>query len=523
MANIMDQKRCPGNFILDIASTGLGAAALVSRFSSGYRIKNIANSLSLSAGLLTEVARDVNKNEAFFKDNFAAKFQGALAKCKKEYEQIVAAVEKVHSWKKDDTDESAKGPAKGPPKRPWKKLAWGLGMTDDELSDFEDELDESYEIAMMAQVIVQLIILQVNAQKRELSPYEQHLLRSAKKSMGEFLELLHETGVGSVMLFSLNEPNYPANITQVARAVADDEKKNDETASIASLTIRNPTETSVPTPLKKGPGPGPPPPPAPISSPPPPFKAPDIYEMHRASIDPREKRSKQTIFRFLGIPLKVNRTETDVVSTFDKVPMSQDDIKAFLERNKDTKSKRPAIENLMGVPAPTSTAVYAYLGTKADPRNYQSHTWTVECVLASSMEKPKPRRFWSKKEKMATTHVIVLRGESIFRPWGGPPGPPRPGPPPGFRGPPIMPRPPQSSISSSIVSRKRSKPAAKFELSQQETENVINDYLASFSVLYDGVPVEERGAALKAIVLPTEDDSDYGSDSSSSSGSLVDD
>lgn len=86
-----------------------------------------------------------------------------------------------------------------------------------------------------------------------------------------------------------------------------------------------------------------------------------------------------------------------------------------------------------------------------------------------------------------------------------------------------MPRPPQSSISSSIVSRKRSKPAAKFELSQQETENVINDYLASFSVLYDGVPVEERGAALKAIVLPTEDDSDYGSDSSSSSGSLVDD
>ncbi|KAG4442147.1 hypothetical protein IFR05_002360 [Cadophora sp. M221] len=511
----MDQKRCPGDFILDIGSTGLGAAALVSRFGSGYRIKNIANSLSLSAGLLTEIARDVNKNEAFFKDNFAAKFEGALAKCKKEYEQIVAAVEKVHSWKKDETDESSKGP----PKTPWKKLAWGLAMTDDELSDFEDELDESYKIAMMAQVIVQLIILQVNAQKRELSPYEAHLLRSVKKSMGEFLELLHETGVGSVMLFSLNEPSYPANITQVAQAVADEEKKANDAASIASLTIRNPTETSVPTPLKKVPGPGPPPPPAPGSCPPVPFKAPDIYEMHRASIDPREKRSKQTIFRFLGIPLKVNRTETDVICSFDKVPMSQDDIKAFLERNKDTKSKRPAIENLMGVPAPSSTAVYAYLATKADPRTYQSHTWTVECVLASTMAKPKPRRFWSKKEKMATSHVIVFRGESIFRGWGGPP---RPGP-PGFRGPPIMPRPPLSSRSSSIVSRKRSKPAVKFELSQQETENVINDYLASFSVLYDGVPVEERGAALKAIVLPTEDDSDYNSDSSSSSGSLVDD
>lgn len=84
---------------------------------------------------------------------------------------------------------------------------------------------------------------------------------------------------------------------------------------------------------------------------------------------------------------------------------------------------------------------------------------------------------------------------------------------------------PASSRSSSIESRRGSKAAAKFELSQQETENVINDYLASFSTLYDGVPVEQRGAALKAIVLPTEDDSDYDSDASSSSSgsSLVDD
>lgn len=39
------------------------------------------------------------------------------------------------------------------------------------------------------------------------------------------------------------------------------------------------------------------------------------------------------------------------------------------------------------------------------------------------------------------------------------------------------------------------------------------------------LPVEQRGAALKAIVLPTEDDSDYDSDASSSSSgsSLVDD
>ncbi|PVH69273.1 hypothetical protein DL98DRAFT_522295 [Cadophora sp. DSE1049] len=515
----MAQARCPGNFILDIANTGLGVTASLSRFGSGYRVKNVANSISLSATLLIEVGRDVNKNEAFFKDNFEAKFQGALAKCKKEYEQVVAAVEKVQSWKKDETDETKEGP----PKKPWKKLAWGLGMTDDEFSDFEDELDESYKIAMMAQVIVQLVILQVNAQKRELSQYEILLLRRVKKAMGEFLELLHETGVANVMVFSLNEPTMPANITQVAQAIVaekKDGKKDDDAASSASITIRNPTEISVP--LKKAPGLGPPPPPAPAVGTAVPYRAPDVYEMHHASIDAREKKSKQTIFRFLGVPLKVNRIETEVVCALSKVPMPHDDIKAFLEKNKDATAKQTAIETLMTVPAATSTAVYAYLATKADMRIYQAHTWSVECVVASPADQPKAHRFWSKKTKEATSHVIVLKGEPRF-PGGGFQ---RPGPPPGWRGPPIVNRRPASSRSSSMASRRRSKAAAKFELSQQETENVINDYLASFSTLYDGVPAEQRGAALKAIVLPTEDDSDYDSDASSSSGSsgsLVDD
>lgn len=514
---MMAQARCPGNFILDVANTGLGVTASLSRFGSGYRVKNVANSISLSATLLLEVGRDVNKNEAFFKDCFEVKFHSALAKCKKEYEQVVAAVEKVQSWKKDETDETKEGP----PKKPWKKLAWGLEMTDDEFSDFEDELDESYKIAMMAQVIVQLVILQVNAQKRELSPYETLLLRRVKKAMGEFLELLHDTGVANVMVFRLNEPAMPANITQfVQDAEAEKEKKkDDEAASSASITIRNPTEISVP--LKKGLGTGPPPPPAPPVGTVVPYRAPDIYEMHHASIDAREKKSKQTIFRFLGIPLKINRTETEVVCSLSKVPMPPDDIKAFLEKNKDEMAKNSVIEALMSVPTATSTAVYAYLTTKADPRIYQSHTWSVDCVVPSPADKPKTHRLWSKKSKPAINHVVVFKGEPRF-PGGGFP---RPGPPPGWRGgPPIVNRRPASSRSSSIVSRRRSKAAATFELSQQETENVINDYLASFSTLYDGVPVEQRGAALKAIVLPTEDDSDYDSDATSSSGSsLVDD
>ena len=232
--------------------------------------------------------------------------------------------------------------------------------------------------------------------------------------------------------------------------------------------------------------------------------------MHQASIDALEKKSKKTIFRFLGIPLTINRKETEVICTLNKVPMPHNDIKAYLEKNKEATAKQSAIETLMGVPVATSTAVYTYLATKADMRIYQAHTWTVECVVASPTEKAKHRRFWSKKQNLATSHIIVLKGEPRFN--GGPC--PRPGLPPGWRGPPVVNRRPASSRSSSIESRRGSKAAAKFELSQQETENVINDYLASFSTLYDGVPVEQRGAALKAIVLPTEDDSDYDSDAS---------
>ena len=161
MTDTMDQNRYPGNFILEVAKTGLTAVASLSCFSSGYRIKNVNNSLSLSAGLLAEVGRNVNEHESFFKDNFKTKFEGALSKCMKEYEQCIAAVKKVETWKEDESDESEDKP----PKRGWQKLAWGLGMTNSEFSDFEDELDESYKVAMMAQVVVQLVVLQVHARQ----------------------------------------------------------------------------------------------------------------------------------------------------------------------------------------------------------------------------------------------------------------------------------------------------------------------------------------------------------------------
>jgi hypothetical protein len=62
------------------------------------------------------------------------------------------------------------------------------------------------------------------------------------------------------------------------------------------------------------------------------------------------------------------------------------------------------------------------------------------------------------------------------------------------------------------------------ELTQEESEKVVNDFFATFSTIYEGVNVEDRGKVLRKIVLDAED-SDYDSDSSSSSGSvsLVDD
>jgi len=62
------------------------------------------------------------------------------------------------------------------------------------------------------------------------------------------------------------------------------------------------------------------------------------------------------------------------------------------------------------------------------------------------------------------------------------------------------------------------------ELTQSECEKVVNDFLATFSTIYEGVDVEERGRAMRDIVLD-EEDSEYDSDTSSSSGSrsLVDD
>jgi hypothetical protein len=46
---------------------------------------------------------------------------------------------------------------------------------------------------------------------------------------------------------------------------------------------------------------------------------------------------------------------------------------------------------------------------------------------------------------------------------------------------------------------------ATFKLKSEEAENVVNDFLAGISSLYEGIGVEERGRALRDLIDDGED------------------
>lgn len=245
--------------------------------------------------------------------------------------------------------------------------------------------------------------------------------------------------------------------------------------------------------------------------------------MYRASFNSYVKKVNQTVFRLLGIPIKVDRTAREVEIHLDRIPATIEEIKAFVQKEKNDEKTQPAtLKSLVDISPNISTAIYGLINNKNDERAFPRREWTTELLAP-----------YGKKGKKNDGYIVVLRGEVTYRPFS------RPGPlglPPGARyagGPPVWPGsgPP---VVVNLTRNKRSKKgkreqgsAAKIELTQRETETVINDFLASFSTLYDGIPVEERGAALKAIDLDEVDDLvDYDSDdftSSCSSRSLADD
>ena len=104
----------------------------VSCFSSSEKIRNLAGHISLTATLLAGVSRTINNNEQYFKDSFQQIFESIQAKCIKDYEVVLAGLEKAISWKKrasEDKDEEE------PPRKPWKRLLWALDINDDEANE----------------------------------------------------------------------------------------------------------------------------------------------------------------------------------------------------------------------------------------------------------------------------------------------------------------------------------------------------------------------------------------------------
>ena len=76
-----------------------------------------------------------------------------------------------------------------------------------------------------------------------------------KKKLGTLLEALRDAKVASVMAFSLAEPSNAANALQIIEAakssVQEECSADNKSSMTASVTIRNPSEEEVSTPLKK--------------------------------------------------------------------------------------------------------------------------------------------------------------------------------------------------------------------------------------------------------------------------------
>jgi hypothetical protein len=156
----MDQRVLPGDFILEAAALGRKTAAALSSFSSSVKVSNVASKISLSATLLSEIGKEVNRNEACFKANFQKTFEHVPMKCEKEYDTLLNALDKATSWRKDEIVGT-----EDPPKKPWKRILFALGMDESELEEFGESLEESWLRALMLQQIVSLIVLQIRAQK----------------------------------------------------------------------------------------------------------------------------------------------------------------------------------------------------------------------------------------------------------------------------------------------------------------------------------------------------------------------
>jgi hypothetical protein len=213
------------------------------------------------------------------------------------------------------------------------------------------------------------------------------------------------------------------------------------------------------------------------------------------------------------------------------------EIQSFIMREMDDEyTVPPTLSDMVNVSPKISTAIYALVNERNQRPAYPRRQWNTEFLVNWKWWESK--RF-GREQKKTEGYIVILRGKLHLPPApvivNLTRGPPRSSPSPRHRR-----GPPPSEINDitndiDAMKKRRSerRVAAHIELTQQETEKVINDFLATFSTLYDGIPVEERGAAMRGIDVEEMDelcdfDSDDDSDVSSSWGSgttrsLVDD
>ncbi|RDW88055.1 hypothetical protein BP6252_00087 [Coleophoma cylindrospora] len=501
----------PNQFSRFASAADTGSSVVNGLLSLGlnWRIKELAATVSLSANLLSQAAATISKHRSYFLDTFDEKFECVATKCESDYLTIKNILRQL--------DSAESGTAI--PTKPWKRFLWAVSEQGADMSDLEESLEKSHVQALMLQAVVSLIVLQIQAQERDLTLTEHHMLRRLKRHMSELLEQLRDSGVAKVIAFSLAEPTKVLNALQLSDTVGAEDDASSDAASTASgsITINNPSIISLPIDIKNV---RPPPPP------PPPSQNLDLFEIYRWTWGAAGVvKSKQFSFRMLGMSTTVTRGEKDTMPFLDKLPLTKDQINEYLEQQKLKPSPQTStspIDTILGVPSLTCNNIITLLNKKNEgppvPYPFHRYRWAVDSITPLP-EKKKSRFTWGKKPQEPEGFMIVLRGSY----WLVPPPPP---PPP--RMPPPMLYPPHGLRTK----EKEKKPATQIELGQAETEKAINDFLATLSTLYDRVSVEQRGAALRAIEDPGKYDTDYGSDSdsdsdsdtdSSGSGSLADD
>jgi hypothetical protein len=157
----MENASSYGAFLLEAAELGQSVSVALSYFSTSVHLRNITLGISLSTALLTEAGNQVNTHP-FFTPAFRTKFEPAILKCKRNYETILAAVEKAASSKGGEELEDSETKV---PKRPWKKFLWAMEMDEDAFEEFETAFSDSLTGVRMVQIVVQLVVLQVNAKE----------------------------------------------------------------------------------------------------------------------------------------------------------------------------------------------------------------------------------------------------------------------------------------------------------------------------------------------------------------------